>query len=176
MAAGNIWRAKEILQGRLAGAGYDCELFLKYGEVLQQMGDLRLAGKFLFLSGHRKPEYRESIDTFLRSDCKGTFSNFWGKMPKAAHNAAAADIPLQVLNELFELGFQRQDVTSVLASIEADLEDRRSRKENALTTTSGSNWGPMIIVSAIVLLLIGLLYQAVVGLVAITGFLLKGLF
>ncbi|MDQ3686198.1 MAG: hypothetical protein M3430_11450 [Acidobacteriota bacterium] len=54
LAQGNLWRAKEILQGSVSDAGYNIELFEKYGIVLLKMGDLPEAGKFLFLSGVSK--------------------------------------------------------------------------------------------------------------------------
>jgi len=42
----NLWRAKEVLQGRLAGYKYDKELYERYGNVLLAMnvgsGDTRL--------------------------------------------------------------------------------------------------------------------------------------
>ena len=70
IAQGNLWRAKEILQGSIPNAGYNVELFEKLGIVLLKMGDLPEAGKFLFLSGIRKPEYGQAIGIFLRKHGK----------------------------------------------------------------------------------------------------------
>ena len=173
IAAGNYWRAKEILQGRLAGAGYDCELFRNYGFVLQRMGDLRIAGKYLFLSGHREREYHESIETFKRLDCKGSFSEFWSGMPKAAQNSATSDVPKQVLDELIGLGFQRGEIDAVLAANEAKLVKRKRREESTSNDVAGTDWAKYAIVGILLLLLVGLLFQAVVGVIAIAGILLK---
>ncbi|GEM_PF-2206091 len=54
IAAGKLWRAREILQGNIALHGYDQHLFERYGQVLLQLGDAMEAGKYLFLSGDRK--------------------------------------------------------------------------------------------------------------------------
>ena len=53
MSNGNLWRAKEIL--------HKSEIYEKLGNVLLQMSDLAEAGKYLFLSGVRKPEYEKAI-------------------------------------------------------------------------------------------------------------------
>ena len=65
VAKGNLWRAREILQGSIPNAGYDCDLFESLGNVLLSMGDLPEAGRFLFLAGKRQPEYDEAIDPAL---------------------------------------------------------------------------------------------------------------
>lgn len=61
---GRLWRAKEILQGRLSGADFDDALLERYGRVLLLMGDTLEAGRYLFASGVRKPEYAEAIGLF----------------------------------------------------------------------------------------------------------------
>jgi hypothetical protein len=52
-----LWRAKEILQGRLASPKFDPDLLRRYGEVLLAMDDKIEAGRHLFCSGFRAPEY-----------------------------------------------------------------------------------------------------------------------
>src|ERR1043165_2825126 len=66
VSKGNLWRAREILQGSIPNAGYNCDLFEKLGTVLLAMGDLPEAGRFLFLSDRRKPEYEQAIRIFLK--------------------------------------------------------------------------------------------------------------
>jgi hypothetical protein len=65
IAAKRLWRAKEILQGALSTFGYDTDLYEQYGQLLLLMGDDVEAGKYFFLSGVRKPEYREAIALFV---------------------------------------------------------------------------------------------------------------
>lgn len=62
---GDLWRAKEILQGKIGSGPYDPLLYEQYGAVLLEMRDLREAGKYLFLSGNWRPEYQPAIALFL---------------------------------------------------------------------------------------------------------------
>lgn len=104
MARGNLWRAKEILQGSIPNSGYQCDLFEKLGIVLLAMGDLPESGRFLFLSGRRKPEYEQAIGVFLtkyRKDLRTLFQTF----PKVARLSALSDYPDRVRMDLAELGF-----------------------------------------------------------------------
>ncbi|MDQ3800625.1 MAG: hypothetical protein M3384_14345 [Acidobacteriota bacterium] len=104
LAKGNLWRAKEILQGSLPSAGYNIELFEKFGIVLLQMGDLPEAGKFLFLSGVRKPEYEEAICIFLQKYGKKPL-NFFQTLPHTAKLSKISDYPEIVAAKLRELNF-----------------------------------------------------------------------
>ena len=63
---GDLWRAKEILHKSAGHFGYKSEIYEKLGNVLLQMSDLAEAGKYLFLSGVRKPEYEKAIKIFLQ--------------------------------------------------------------------------------------------------------------
>lgn len=65
IADGKLWRAKEILQGRLASPVFDPNLLRRYGEVLLAMDDKIEAGRHLFCSGFRASEYSEAIELFL---------------------------------------------------------------------------------------------------------------
>lgn len=71
--AGRLWRAKEMLQGALSQVIFDDQLLEKYGQVLLAMGDDLEAGRFLFASGSRRPEYAQPIALFLdRRGSSGT--------------------------------------------------------------------------------------------------------
>jgi len=65
IADGKFWRAKETLQGRLASQYFDTELLRRYGEALLAMGDEIEAGRMLFCSGARNPEFTDAIALFL---------------------------------------------------------------------------------------------------------------
>ena len=91
LVAGRLWRAKEILQGSIPNAGYDRELFEKLGVVLLKMGDVREAGRYLFLSSQRKPEYQDAINTFLFRFRKNPRALF-GSFPRVAKLAALSDL------------------------------------------------------------------------------------
>lgn len=66
LSRGELWRAKEILQGAIATLKYDPLLYEQYGLILFQMGDLVEAGKYLFLSGQVKEEYETAINLYLK--------------------------------------------------------------------------------------------------------------
>ena len=102
LSAGNLWRAKEILQGSLPSAGYNVELFEKLGVVLLRMGDLPDAGKFLFLSGVSKPEYEKAISIFLRKYGKRPY-NFLQTLPHTARLSKISEYPEAVAAKLREL-------------------------------------------------------------------------
>lgn len=104
LAAGNLWRAKEILQGSLPNAGYDVELFEKLGVVLLRMGDLPEAGKYLFLSGVRRPEYGQAVAIFLGKYGKNKPHDFYRSLPRGARLAALSGYPDDVARKLRELG------------------------------------------------------------------------
>lgn len=105
LAEGNLWRAKEILQGSIPNAGYNPELFEKLGIVLLKMGDLPEAGKFLFLSGERRPEYEEAINIFLRKVGKNIPHDLFRAFPHKAQLLALSEYPVSVAQKLRELGF-----------------------------------------------------------------------
>lgn len=104
IAAGNLWRAKEILHGQIKYSAYNVALFEKLGVVLLQMNDLAEAGKYLFLSGVRKPEYEEAIGIFLKK-YEGKPHNLFHPFPRSAKLSKISDYPETVATYLRELGF-----------------------------------------------------------------------
>lgn len=104
IAAGNLWRAKEILHRSLKYSGYNIQLFEKLGIVLLKMNDLAEAGKYLFLSGVRKSEYEEAIGIFLKK-YEGKPHNLFHPLPRAAKLSKISDYPEAVADKLRELGF-----------------------------------------------------------------------
>lgn len=76
-----LWRAKEILQGRLASPKFDPDLLRRYGEVLLAMDDKIEAGRHLFCSGFRAPEYSEAIELFLSRNRRDKPHRFLSALP-----------------------------------------------------------------------------------------------
>lgn len=102
---GNLWRAKEILQGAIRNGRYDVQLFEMMGTVLLRMGDLPEAGRFLFLSGVRKPEYLEPIEIFLSRHRKKQWQEFFHVLPRTARLRTVSDYPQEVGQTLREMDF-----------------------------------------------------------------------
>jgi hypothetical protein len=105
LSKGNLWRAREILQGSIPNAGYDCDLFEKLGTVLLRMGDLPEAGRFLFLSGRREPAYEQAIQIFLRKHRKDLPHDLFATFPRPAKLQKLSEYPDSVRMELMRLGF-----------------------------------------------------------------------
>lgn len=104
LAAGRAWRAREILGGNIGTRGYDTELFERYGRLLLEMGDVLEAGKYLFLSGERRPEYEEAIAVYLSRLTRRDPRNLLGSFPSAARRPTLAAYPDAVRRTLEELG------------------------------------------------------------------------
>ncbi len=104
VAAGRPWRAKEILQGHV-GNGWPgpiaCE---RYGVLLADLGDRVEAGKFLFLSGVRKPEYEDHVGLFLLRHGRSGPENLLAQFPKSFRRQRFLDLPPQLQTELSALG------------------------------------------------------------------------
>ena len=105
--ANNLWRAKEILQGNLSNLGYDYELYRKYGELLDKMGDRIEAGRFLFLSGNL---HSESVSLYIKKYSRKDPRNLLGTFPKAARLESIDDYPNSVTQKLKELGLKTNNL------------------------------------------------------------------
>ncbi len=169
-----LWRAKEILQGWLSGGTYDAELFERMGRVLLGMGDMREAGKYLFLSGRRDPDYMQAIEIFLGSAPGGSFVRFWSNMPRRAFFVDVSDLPLQVQGDLEELGFSRQEL--VLAA-ERNMQRRAQRRAADLSPPGLSRSEKVALIvglTVLVALVIGFVVQSVLGIMTLAGMFLAG--
>jgi hypothetical protein len=152
IANGEHWKAKEKLQGRLSALTYDCDLFESYGQVLLKMHDSLEAGKYLFLSGARKPEYDDSISLFLDRYSQKDICYIYHSFPKAAQAAEFSEFPSVVIRELNERGFSQNDI--------------RKRTELGKPSSSpGNSFVGGLIVTVLLALLGGFLVSAVRGLV-----------
>ncbi len=62
---GEAEKAVRLLSGSAYRAGYDVDYFELFGRALLGCGQLKNAGRFLFLSGVRLAEYEAAIQNFL---------------------------------------------------------------------------------------------------------------
>jgi hypothetical protein len=104
IADGRPWRAKEILRGRLAGVWPGPVVSERYGQLLASMGDHLEAGKFLFLSGVREPQYEGHIALFLRRYTRSGPDNLVAQFPKSFRRERFITLPPQLQNDLKALG------------------------------------------------------------------------
>lgn len=104
---GNLWRAKELLHRSVGHSDYKIEIYEKLGNVLLQMNDLVEAGKYLFLSGVRKPEYEKAIRIFLQK-YEGKPYNLFHPFPRSAKLSKISEYPQTVADKLQELGLPEE--------------------------------------------------------------------
>lgn len=104
--SGQLWRAKEILSGRVGTCAFDAELYEQFGTLLLRMGDDIQAGRFLFLSGKRLPDYQPAIDLFLRKH-RGGRGEMFAAFPAHVRRRPWVELPAQVQQELEALKFGR---------------------------------------------------------------------
>lgn len=114
------WRAKEILQGRLANNGYDKHLFEVYGKLLLSMNDHMEAGKYLFLSGVRHQDYQKAIEIYTERYLRNKSSNFFSSLPRCIKKENIRDFPGQVLNELEEIGYEKKRLSEDLVKYQTN--------------------------------------------------------
>jgi len=110
ISEGKLWRAKEILQGRVCNSFYDPTLYEKYGGLLLQMGDLIEAGRWLFLSGKRAPEYQTAIELYLQRHGKHGWATLKSSIPKYIRELPLTQFPEALQPELIKLGHKGQVV------------------------------------------------------------------
>ena len=82
---GRIWRAKETLQSNVQY--YDEELYLRYAEILEKMGDNVEAGKYYLLSNKFDAPYNELIRLFLNRHGKNCLNNVISQFPKCMQSS-----------------------------------------------------------------------------------------
>src|SRR5215204_5701962 len=75
------------------------------GIVFLRMGDLPEAGRFLFLSGMRRPEYLEPIELFLAKHRRREPPDFLYLLPRKARLRTLSDYPYEVGEVLRQMGF-----------------------------------------------------------------------
>lgn len=107
ISRGQPEEALRILVGSAFGAGYDVDYFELLGQALLGCGQPENAGRFLFLSGQRPPEYREAIETFLsRHHDPRNFRQLHSQFPARVRMIwKIASFPEPVYLELKALGF-----------------------------------------------------------------------
>lgn len=101
---GEMWRAKEILRGNIGTSSYDSQLYERYGRLLLDLGEMVEAGKYLFLSGRRDPEYDEAIAVYLSRHPRSRPELLFRSFPSGARFPELHRYPLEVRRILEERG------------------------------------------------------------------------
>ncbi len=104
LSVGRAWRAKEILAGNIASGRADPAILERYGTLLDSLGDRVQAGKYLYLSGVRRPEYEHPIALFLQRHSKLDGPGLVGRLPNAVRRTPFNELPHAVQDDLDRRG------------------------------------------------------------------------
>lgn len=107
IAAGRRWKARELFQGRIGSEWPGPAACERYGVLLAELEDRVEAGKFLFLSGVRRPEYEDHISLFLSRHGRSGPRNLAAQFPKSFRRQRFVDLPAQLQTELIALGVRK---------------------------------------------------------------------
>jgi hypothetical protein len=106
IAAGRVWRAKEILRGNIASGRVEPEVLEAYGRLLAQLGEKADAGKYLFLSGARAAPYSDAISVFRKRIANREARDLVAQLPSAIRRLRFDELAPTVQRELGELGVE----------------------------------------------------------------------
>ena len=130
---GENWRAKEILRGNIASGSYDSQLYERYGLLLMDLGELVEAGKYLFLSGRRSPEYAHAIEVYLSRHPADRPEVLYHSFPSAARfGEQLSRYPLDVRRTLQERG-----LPEYFAELHRKRLERHRQRKRALERDHG---------------------------------------
>ena len=107
LAVGQLWRATEILTQRVRCGPYDSAQCEQLGQILLRMGDDLEAGRYLFASGERKPEYAAAIGFFLDRHARGGHEALLNACPSALRRLPWSSLPAAVRKDFEEIGLRR---------------------------------------------------------------------
>ena len=147
ITSGTLWRAKEILQGRLSNGDFDPAKCEQLGAVLLEMGETLAAGQYLWLSGSSRPEYQEAITAFLSRYERRHWQAFVSQFPSSARRAPLSTLPPSVIETLRKHGYPEKFANASLHT--AAAQERRPKGE--LKGCAGS----VILLLVVVLLCLG---------------------
>jgi hypothetical protein len=128
---------------------FDPKTAEQLGALLLKMGDDIQAGRYLFVSGVRRPEYQASIDMFRRRQSRAGWRSLLGALPGTVKRCVWSEIPAVVRLELHQAGVPQRPASETL--------------KGTLSTTSAGRlaWLGCLVVLAI-LVGIGLLVSVVI--------------
>src|SRR5438874_9382404 len=102
--ARRVWRAKELLRGAIGSGQIDTPVLERYGQLLESVADRVEAGKYLSLSGVRRPEYEPSIQLFLSRHSRAGAKSLVAQFPTRIRRRPLNELPPRVIAELADLG------------------------------------------------------------------------
>lgn len=124
LSENKLWRAKEILRGRVGSLPFSPDLYEQYGAVLLEMEDLLQAGKYLFVSGRRRPEYEAPIELFLSRYGKKGGKALADSFPTGVKVLSLASLPENVQLELTSRGLPSEAARKSIGQASVSLRSK----------------------------------------------------
>jgi hypothetical protein len=152
---GHVWRAKELLRGAIGSGQVDSRVLERYGQLLESVGDRVEAGKYLFLSGVRQPDYQPSIHLFLNRHSRSGPKSLVAQFPTRIRRRPISELSPQVVAELADLGVTASSFT---------------RDRERLVSKPGG-WARRAIGAAVLAIVVSFIIGAIIGLRAIVDWL-----
>jgi len=133
LAAGHFREAMTILSGAVYGAGYDPDYFELFGTALLGCGEIENAGRFLFLSGQRRPDYEMPITIFIdRNHDPHNFRQLHSHFPQRVRDIwRLTKFPDIVHRDLQALGFPEDIQQFYTAQRDARRARRNAKNQKA---------------------------------------------
>jgi hypothetical protein len=118
--------ALSLLASSCYGAGYDVDYFELLGRALLSCDRIDNAGRFLFLSGVRRPAYGAAITRFLsRNSDPNNFRQLQSSLPKRVRVMwKLAQFPPIVASELRSLGWPEDTQAAIIARKQSRLNEK----------------------------------------------------
>ena len=159
IANGRLWRAKEILRGRLANADYDPARFAQYADVLAAMHDDDEAGRYYLLAGRTDGKAGALARAFLARRSARGFARLWADMPAAACRGHAEMPAPGTLALLREAGFEPPTIKKLLAEgrrrTKANKDRRKTLRKRLAEEARGQRIGLVMAAILLVVLTVG---------------------
>ena len=160
-ANGHLWRAKEILRGRIAAAAYDPALFERYADVLAAMHDDDEAGRFYLLAGKSEGNAGALARAFLARRARRTFAQLWSEMPAAASRSGREAVPAATVQLLasggFDVGVIRKHLADQRLRSKANRERRKKLRVSVSDMASSERIGLVMAAILLVVLTVGVI-------------------
>jgi hypothetical protein len=155
----HVWRAKELLRGAIGSGQVDARILERYGQLLESVGDRVEAGKYLFLSGVRQPDYQPSIQLFLNRHSRSGPKSLVAQFPTRIRCRPLSELSPQVVAELADFGVTASSFTL-----------RRTR-----SVSKPGPWARWAIAAAVLAIGASFIIGAIIGMRAIADW-LRGFF
>jgi hypothetical protein len=127
LAADRLWRAKELLRGAIGSGQVDPAVLERYGRLLDSVGERLEAGKYLLLSGERRPEYAPAIDVFLKRHARGGPDRLAAMFPAAIRARPYTELPQSTRTDLANAGVTEDVLAKARKRVGAPAHSRKNR-------------------------------------------------